>query len=673
MKITKFRVQKYRCINDTGWITIEDNLTCIVGKNQSGKTALLKALYKFNPASSEPYDIAREWPRGDRRARDPNQIVVMVEFALESDDIKKIVDIIDTDIVPRRVVYSKDYFGNIEVEFPDIPNALEDKLHPNKVDEIITRFSHPPADTGEFFINTSKDCISDIQRLVKEGRFSDLSKQQSILIERLEHAVSTAPTQQAPNSCRQHIQLYQQTIQQIIEESSKLPTIRKEAHDCLVKFLPTFIYMDEYLEFTGTANLGEIQRRKDKNQLSPEDQTLLMMLELSGLDLTELVKQGNGDVHLVRERQHDLDDAARTLTKEVADRWGQTPYKIQFRADGQTFFAEIEEIEKDVGMIPLEDQSRGFRWFFSFDLRFMHDSGGTFEGCILLLDEPGLHLHPGGQSDLLQRLDAYAEKNILLYSTHLPFLVDLREPNRIWIMTQERNGTSITKTFNKSGPDEKLTLQAAFGMRLNQHYMIAKDNLIVEGIEDSWIITEMSNLFLRIGKPSLPDEIMITAAGGAPEAVYMATFMIGQGLNVVTLFDSDNEGKSNEKKLREKWILRYKDVKSSAILLGAAIGVDQDTAIEDLFDESYYIRMLEKSHTAKMQAAKVGKINLRPGTGLLEKRIDDACSAVNISFNKGSVANLIRKDLAKMKNGNQLGENTISRFEKLFENIREKF
>ena len=71
----------------------------------------------------------------------------------------------------------------------------------------------------------------------------------------------------------------------------------------------------------------------------------------------------------------------------------------------------------------------------------MHDSDGTFEGCVLLLDEPGLHLHPGGQKDLLQRLDAYARKNTLIYTTHLPFLVDLREPKRIKVISQTEMGS----------------------------------------------------------------------------------------------------------------------------------------------------------------------------------------------------------------------------------------
>ena len=68
MKALKFRVQNYRNIDDSGWIDL-DQVTAFVGRNESGKTALLKALHKFNPASKEPYNPQKEFPR-DRYTRD---------------------------------------------------------------------------------------------------------------------------------------------------------------------------------------------------------------------------------------------------------------------------------------------------------------------------------------------------------------------------------------------------------------------------------------------------------------------------------------------------------------------------------------------------------------------------------------------------------------------------
>ena len=58
----RFRVLNYRNINDSNWIPLERD-TALVGRNESGKTALLKALHKFNPAIDEPYNAQREFPR----------------------------------------------------------------------------------------------------------------------------------------------------------------------------------------------------------------------------------------------------------------------------------------------------------------------------------------------------------------------------------------------------------------------------------------------------------------------------------------------------------------------------------------------------------------------------------------------------------------------------------
>jgi energy-coupling factor transporter ATP-binding protein EcfA2 len=75
MQLTAFRIFKYRNIEDSGLINLFDRLTCIVGKNQSGKTNLLRALQKLNPHDkSVKYDWRADWPRGGRRTRDERQV-----------------------------------------------------------------------------------------------------------------------------------------------------------------------------------------------------------------------------------------------------------------------------------------------------------------------------------------------------------------------------------------------------------------------------------------------------------------------------------------------------------------------------------------------------------------------------------------------------------------------
>src|SRR5947207_3030545 len=85
MKPTAFRIQHYKSILDSGWIEVSP-LTVMVGKNESGKTTVLRALHKFNPFDPEPYALDREWPRSQRKGRSENQIVCSTRFALSAEE-----------------------------------------------------------------------------------------------------------------------------------------------------------------------------------------------------------------------------------------------------------------------------------------------------------------------------------------------------------------------------------------------------------------------------------------------------------------------------------------------------------------------------------------------------------------------------------------------------------
>jgi len=48
MRFRQFRIKNYRSLIDTGWVNLAtDNITGIIGQNESGKTSILEALYSF--------------------------------------------------------------------------------------------------------------------------------------------------------------------------------------------------------------------------------------------------------------------------------------------------------------------------------------------------------------------------------------------------------------------------------------------------------------------------------------------------------------------------------------------------------------------------------------------------------------------------------------------------
>src|SRR5437773_11342116 len=82
MKLRSFRVQNYRCIDDSGEAPVE-HIKALVGKNESGKTSILRALHTFNPASPEPYKGLKEFPRRRFHEYEDKAPVVELKFSLD--------------------------------------------------------------------------------------------------------------------------------------------------------------------------------------------------------------------------------------------------------------------------------------------------------------------------------------------------------------------------------------------------------------------------------------------------------------------------------------------------------------------------------------------------------------------------------------------------------------
>lgn len=657
MILKAFRIQMYKSVLDSGVIEIPQ-LTVIVGKNESGKTTLLKALHKFNPYKPEPYVMEREWPRGHRRQQRTDQVVCTARFELSAKEAAELLELTEKKVTVATVEVTRDYAGRFEVLFPE--GVFPDTIHPNDVDAACDALPMPNQHVGEAFKNTASECLAQARRIAREGRFSEIADLAANHAKLFEQVLSGGPPH------RPHEDTYRNQhhakMQELAQKLSGLPSIHAKAHEYVIERLPTFIYMDDYRAFTGTARLDEVKGRKDANRLSEEDKTLMMILELSGLALDQEVHKATQADR--EQRQYDLEDAGKTLSREIAHRWKQKKYEVQFRADGTQFFTMVED-NPEVGLIRLEERSKGFQWFFSFDLLFMHESKGNFRDCVILLDEPGLHLHPEGQRDLLDRLEAYAKDNTLIYTTHLPFMIDLRQPDRIKVISETPKGASVSDNLTESQPEAKFTLQAALGISGRTSYLVSEKNLVVEGVDDYWILSELSNLLIRSGKSGLPEDLLVTAAGGASEAGYIATFMIGQQLDVVVLLDSDNAGATTRDKLVKKWLTRYKASESQVLGLGPTVGVsDRDFAIEDLFPDDFYVAKVKEAHAKQMAAAGATDLPLL-GKGLLCDRVEKALAAHKITFSKGPVAKLIRSALAKMKTVDELPSGTQAYAEKV--------
>lgn len=654
MKIVSLRVKNFRNIIDSGEIGLE-NLTCIVGKNQAGKTTILQALSAYNPSGSYKYNLSRDWPRKDRANKNPKAHVCEITFELTDEEITKLREISTNDFTEKKIKIASTYTNTLTLV--DMQDAFPRKCSKEDSEAaaaiVLGSINANLRQKIPSITNVIDNSIPDLAALISNGEIEEIKKYKVKSLQQINTLVARIKNPDQKQSAAHAMQTYSNIYDKLINKTLSETSPHQTAIEYLKELIPNFVYMDQYREFQGQAIINQVLERVNNSSTTPSDETFLTILDLAGLDLENLVKQGapSAGAETTQERIWDVRDAADRLTNRMKGHWSQNNFEVSFDLDGMNFITSIRETDRNIGLIPLEEESKGFKWFFSFDLRFMRESDRSFKDCVVLLDEPGIHLHPGAQESLLERLKVFAEKNVVLYTTHMPFMVDLKKPESIRVLESRPEGTTFSNKLVASCPHDKMTLQNALGMRCSQNYLVGQKNLIVEGYDDFILITALSNAIERIDGVGLHEDIVITPAGGASEVVYMATFMIGQGLSTVALFDSDEAGRREAEKLQTKWLLRYNDANAHTLMLGQACNTDEkDIAIEELFDKEYYIEHFKSSHKKKLNEGNIEFPTFQNNnTGMISKRLEACCKENSINFNKGSVAKSIQRDLNKIK------------------------
>jgi len=432
MKLTKVRITEFQSIQDSTEFEVGD-VTCLVGKNEAGKTALLKALYHLNPIIAEDgsFDPNNDYPRRylidyesqvDNEERDPAQ-VVQATYELEPEDIAAVEKVFGTECLQDKATsltlkkgYSNELmFNGLSVNSEaalkhlvstaDLPTSLEDQLLRETTPEDMVKILQSIEEATE----SSHDLMASLQ---------DISGQ---------------------------------------EFSSVV------FHQILHPRIPKFMYFDEYYQMKGQDNIDALRGRVENNMLEEADHPLLGLIDLAGLSLNQLINPRQTSVLRAR-----LEAAANQLTDKVLKYWSQNKH-LQLEFDlrpalpedppGMTAGTNIWGLVNDTKhrvSTELGTRSRGFIWFFSF-LAWYSRLSKERENIILLLDEPGLSLHGKAQEDLLRYFEEQLKPyHQLIYTTHSSSMVDPRHFDRVRIvqdlslesdsddLPEEQQGTKVT-------------------------------------------------------------------------------------------------------------------------------------------------------------------------------------------------------------------------------------
>ena len=328
-----------------------------------------------------------------------------------------------------------------------------------------------------------------------------------------------------------------------------------KARKWVEKNLPAFIYFDDYGQLETRIHLPTYLN--DAANPNPRTRTQTALFEWSGLEPQEILDLGlprqNGEtdeqVHPRHEKRRALlDSASFALTGDWIEWWTEKRHKLHFDADGEDLVLKVSDQQNEF-LIPFEERSHGFQWFFSFYLVFLVESQKAHRGAILLLDEPGLHLHPTLQTKLIDLFERISGDNQLLYSTHLPFLVDgnhLERVRTVHLAGPEPQRTRVSNDDRPTGDRDTLfPIQAALGYSIAQTLFLGKRSVIVEGITDYWLIKTLDAVLPELDDNSaLHEDTVLIPAGGTSRLMPLASIMLastseGEG-HLMVLLDSDS-------------------------------------------------------------------------------------------------------------------------------------
>ena len=581
MKLTKVRIKEFQSIHDSTEFEIGD-VTCLVGKNESGKTALLRALYRLNPLNEADgnFDVTDDYPRRDVTSyknnvenghREPAQ-VVQATYVFEPGDITKVEE-----------VYGSEYFKD------KTPAITLNKGYSNKVE-----VSGLNVDNEAAFKHIVKDAALP-QPLTDRLLTKKTAK------EMLDHLASVEQTEA--------IQEFTQKLQMIPEQDADVTNIA--INDILQNFIPKFLYFDEYYQMKGQDNLGVLMEREGNNALEKPDYPLLGLIDLAGLSLDQLVDPERTEALLAQ-----LEAAENQLTEKTLTYWSQNRHlrmKIDIRpaqpndpegmTTGMNIWGRVHDTKHMVSTA-LGTRSRGFVWFFSF-LAWYSQLRKKGENLILLLDEPGLSLHAKAQADLLRYFEEELKPHHqLIYTTHSPFMVDSRHFERVRIvqdlsiephsddLPEERQGTQVITEVLDASTDSLFPLQGALGYEISQSLFIGPNCLVVKGPTDMLYIQIISSLLQKRGEEGLSTNWTITPVGGSGKvSTFVALIGAQKDLKVAVLIDYQKKDQQRIEHLYKMKLLKKKSVFTYAKFVKA-----DEADVEDMFDTKFYLKLVNLSY-----------------------------------------------------------------------------
>ena len=553
MRLRRFRIRAFRCIHDSGDVTVGD-LAAFVGRNESGKTTILQGLILLNRD-----EIVSELDLCDEMVEELKSEINVAEgvFELNEHEREFVKEKFPSLDIKRLKIFRTNKNPEIQYDFEDgkigeeqntnlrswqsitsdlqnfidtIPNHIQEQL-----DTDFFQLSSPPKTIGDF--------KKDLQ-IFDENIKSVASEEEEVVSE------------------------WNELYPKILENSNGFlnTSERLELEEFIKDNLhPRIVYFSDYKKILGNINLQDylhgVKSSTSGNVEYVEEfdrvETVRNLFYLAELELDKLEEYQNSPSKLIKL----LNQASKKLTSRLNPAWKGEPIHVELRFNpGNIMSVIISDVHRD-GTITntglLNRRAEGFKWTFSFIINFAAETQRSeLKEAILLLDEPARNLHPTQQRGISDLLKNLAGTNQVLYATHSPFMIFDYTPGNLLVVELERKNHLSKIYYEYWKADDATLIPILYGLSRGlvestvdrEIGSNSRPIIIVETMSDTMYLNAFDK-FLQDPNISM-NPLNVIPAYNKNSVLPLAIFYRDHGYNTFILLDNDIESKQIAEQLK---------------------------------------------------------------------------------------------------------------------------
>src|SRR5690625_2442172 len=519
MNITDTIINNYKSIgNERNVLSLDQNSTAIIGKNESGKSNVLEAIGNL-PYFNKPN---QGYYQNNKNRRLNKDISIIIKMQLVEDDIVRF-NAKNTETV---LTFTNGITVSISGALSEIiakDNELLtniDKIVKTKGDRKVWNIGSNERNRNQHnnIMNNLKNCSKVIALNFKQN-INSLKKQ---LISSNED--------------------YEELFNLIDSISSTLSNY--------YALIPKIFYRKKDLQLEYSYDLEKVEKSiKHKNDIFYR---LMLTADISENDMLRAFSEKiEGEKQNIRLKIEDK------LSKNIGEKFNEfytqetVKFNPRFRNKTLNF---ILSTNKGEAML-ITERSNGLRWYLSLFIDILANDIEN-SSVLFLFDEPGVHLHVNAQKELLSLFDDLCKNgNQVVYTTHSPSMIDGENIFNIRVVKKEHHGDTLI--FNNSydqnlSSDSKMEtlspLIKAIGadMKFNLGPQYHKLNIITEGITDYMYIKALIYHF------NIEEHPNIIPSAGVNNINRIASILTGWGYDFKILLDHDKQGVEEYETLTDK-------------------------------------------------------------------------------------------------------------------------